>query len=424
LGLAEKKTVTLLSRFTRYLEGHWDFRDMLEHIRDSRKTPDIPSATVFLSVFGMHTLRLGSINELESQLNMPARWDPWVGIGKRKPSADTIGYSLDRYDLAGPRQILAEVGKAAKRKKVFRRLYCDLHWVAALDGVETHKSRKRCCDRCCTRELKIGDEIVTEYYHREVVMQLVGVTPALNLDVEPVLPGETEVAAALRLPARIHRALPRFIDVLTMDAFYLQAPFVSQALEFGYGLVIVLKNEERDLYQDADGLFQAAPAETIARADGQVQLWDVNGLTSWPQLGRKVRVVRALEDTLERERVAQKWTYRQIVRDWRWAVIFPDGKKPPPELVRLWGHARWDEETRGFGELTQHWHLNHCYRHHPTAIVACRLILFLAFFLTTVFFDRNLKPAVRLGKSRIHLTLLLADDLAKGARQSFWAQPP
>ena len=395
---------------------------MLLHALDSRQDPDITSATVFLSVFGMHALRLGSINELESQLALPARWEPWVG--KCKPSADTIGYSLDRYDLAGLRWMLAQAGKAAKRKKVFQRLYSDSHWVAAVDGIETQTSRKRCCDRCCTRELKIGEETVNEYYHREVVIQLVGVTPALNFDVEPVLPGEAEAAAALRLLFRVRQTLPRFIDVLAVDAFYLQAPFVSRVMELGYGLVVVLKNEERDLYQDADGLFQGTPAERIARADGQVQLWDIDGLTSWPQLGRPVRVVRSLEETLVRERIARKWTYRQVVRDWRWAVIFPDGRKPSAELVRLWGHARWDEETRGFGELTQHWHLNHCYRHHPNAILACRLILFLAFFLTTVFFDRNLKPALRQGKTRLHLTLLLADDLAKGGEKSFWAQPP
>jgi len=395
---------------------------MLLHACDSRQDAYITSATVFLGVFGMDALRLGSINELESQLAWPGRWEPW--LGKHKPSADTIGYSLDRYDLAGLRLMLAYVGKAAKRKKVFRRLYSDSYWVAAVDGIETQKSRKRCCDRCCTRELKVGDEIIIEYYHREVVIQLVGVTPALNLDVEPVLPGETEVAAALRLLIRVRQTLPRFIDVLTMDALYLQAPFVTQALELGYGRVIVLKNEERDLYQDADGLFQTTPSERIARADGQVQLWDVDGLTSWPQLGRPVRVVRALEDTLVHERVARKWTYRQVIRDWRWAVIFPEGRKPPTELISLWGHARWDEETRGFGELTRYWHLNHCYRHHPNAILACRLILFLAFFLTTVFFDRNLKPALRQGKARLHLALLLADDLAKGGVKSFWAQPP
>lgn len=400
---------------------------MVDHARDSRQGPQIPSSSAFLTVFGMQTLRLGSLNEIEQQLHIPGRWDPWVGA--QKPSADTLGYALEHADLEGMRWMLAQAGTMAKRKKVFHRLYPDNHWVAAIDGIETHKSRKRCCDLCCKRKVKIkvrGVETeITEYYHREVVAQLVGVTPAFILDVEPILPEETEVTAALRLLDRSKETLPRFIDVLTFDAFYLQAPLVTKALELGYGLVIVLKQENRDLYQDAEGLFPTMTPEIITGVGSKTQLWDLKGLTSWTQLGRPVRVVRSLEEKLKRERIGKEWVERQVVEDWRWVVIFPDDKAQPPlDLVPHWGHARWDEETRGFGELTQHWHLNHCYHHHPTAIIASHLILFLAFFLSTIFFQRNLKPQARQGKTRIHLARLLADDLVRGGWESFWAQPP
>jgi hypothetical protein len=56
--------------------------------------------------------------------------------------------------------------------------------------------------------------------------------------------------------------------------------------------------------------------------------------------------------------------------------------------------------------------------------MACLLILFLAFVLTTIFFTRNLKPALREGRSRLHLAHLLQDDLARGGAASFWEQPP
>ncbi|MBI5209692.1 MAG: hypothetical protein HY927_06970 [Elusimicrobia bacterium] len=105
-------------------------------------------------------------------------------------------------------------------------------------------------------------------------------------------------------------------------------------------------------------------------------------------------------------------------------MVFPDAQQPPATSIRRWGHARWDEETRGFGELARHWHLNHCYHHHPTAMLACRLILYLAFVLTTIFFTRSLKPALREGRTRLHLARLLCDDLARSGLESFWAQPP
>jgi hypothetical protein len=410
----------------RYLDRHWDFRDNLAHIRDTRQNPDVPTSAVFLSVFAMHALRLGSLNELETQFRIPGRWEPWVG--PRKPSADTLGYSLERFDLEGPRLMLAEVGQEMKRKKVFRRLYPDSYWVAAVDGIETVKSRKRHCTACCTREIKVAGETVLEYYHREVVIQMVGVVPALPLDAEPILSGETETAAALRLLRRVKAAMPRFIDVLTMDAFYLQAPFVREVLDLGYGVVIVLKQEERDLYKDAEGLFQITMPEQSDLVHGvgsTMKVWDVRGLTTWTQLGRPVRVVREFKKRLKRERIAGTWVEREVEEDWRSVVIFPNAaQQPPADNVRQWAHSRWDEETRGFGELTQHWHLDHSYRHHPTARLACLLILFLAFVLTTVFFTRNLKPALRRGKSRLHLARLLSDDLVRGGVESFWAQPP
>lgn len=415
----------MLARLARYLERHWEFREHLADLRDTRQRSQIPTSAVVLSVFGMHALRLGSFNELEANLRIPGRWEPWVG--SRKPSADTLGYSLARLDLAGPRGMLAAVGRDMKRNKVFRRLYPDHYWVAAIDGVETGKSRKRCCDQCCTRLIKVAGENVTEYYHREVVIQMVGVVPALPLDAEPILKGETEVAAALRMLKRVKAALPRFIDVLTLDAFYLQAPFVREVLELGYGVVIVLKQEERDLYKDADGLFQMTmpePAECLG-IDGPVKVWDVRGVTSWSQLGRPVRVVREVRRHTKRERIARKWVEREVEDDWRSVVIMPNpAEQPPADGVRRWAHSRWDEETRGFGELTKHWHLDHSYHHHPTARLACLLLLFLAFVLTTIFFTRNLKPAVREGKSRLHLARLLGDDLVRGGVESFWGQPP
>lgn len=412
----------MLRRLAGYLERRWSFLELLADIRDGRRNPEIPASAVFLSVFGMHALHLGSFNELEAQLRIPARWESWTGPAK--PSADTLGYSLDRFDLEGPRRMLSAVGRQLKRSKALRRLYPDLYWVGAIDGIETYKSRKRCCPECCVRQIEVTGVVVREYYHRYVALQLVGVVPALILDAEPLQPGETETHAALRLMRRVKERLPRFIDVLTLDAFYLQAPFVKQILELGYGVMIVLKQEARELYQDAEGLLKTVTPETLAAPTGTIELWDFQDLQSWSQLGRPVRVVRSLEHKRLRERVAGEWVERAVTQDWRWAVVFPDAQQPAVEKIRQWGHARWDEETRGFGELTKHWHLDHCYRHHPTAMLACLLILFLAFVLTTVFFTRNLKASLRQGKTRLHLARLLYDDLVRGGPRSFWAQPP
>jgi hypothetical protein len=49
------------------------------------------------------------------------------------------------------------------------------------------------------------------------------------------------------------------------------------------------------------------------------------------------------------------------------------------------GHQRWGVENHAFNELTQHYHLTHCPRHEPVAILAWLLIRVLGFNLFELF---------------------------------------
>ncbi|MEK7106868.1 MAG: hypothetical protein AAB899_01620, partial [Patescibacteria group bacterium] len=211
-----------MGRLAKYLDKVWGFSKLVQKLKDGRKNPSVPTASVVLGLFGGFAVRFGSLNQLGAQFKIPGRWERWVGT--RKPSADTLAYSLDRLDLKLLRGVLWLIAKECKRKKVFKRLFPDVHWVAALDGIETYKSQKKSnCPHCLSRRVQAGDEYVTEYYHRYVVLQLVGVTPAVVLDVEALKSGETEAVAGLRLLKRFLARHPRYLDVITLDAFYLQA---------------------------------------------------------------------------------------------------------------------------------------------------------------------------------------------------------
>ena len=232
----------MLGRFARYIDRRWDFSELVGQVRDSRPRFQIPASSVFLSVFGMFATRQKSFNALEQGFKIPQRWEPWVR--PHIPSADTLGYSLERFDPEPLRDALARVAHQAKRKKALKRLKADSrnpYWMAALDGHELWSSFKRCCGQCLKRDLEVNGQTVLQYYHRVVVLQLVGVSPALILDVELILPGEDEVAAATRIVRRIRKRYPHFIDLLTMDALYLQAPFTLTFLEEGFEAVTVLR---------------------------------------------------------------------------------------------------------------------------------------------------------------------------------------
>ncbi len=69
-------------------------------------------------------------------------------------------------------------------------------------------------------------------------------------------------------------------------------------------LVVVLKQEDYDVYQEALALSQGQPDRRSSEQDGrQVRLWEVRDLTFSKTYGRPVRVVRAEE----------KWTEHKIV---------------------------------------------------------------------------------------------------------------
>lgn len=415
----------MLGRFSRYAERTWGFADFIRQVRDKRPRGRIPCSRVFLSIFGMFCLRLESFNELEQQFRIPRRWDCF--IQGPPPSADALSYILERFDLNPLRNFLSSVAHQAKRKKALKRLKKDSrnpYTLAALDGHELWCSFKRCCPQCLKRDITVNEKIVTQYYHRVVALQLVGVTPALTLDYEPVLPGEDEVAAAIRIVRRIRQRYPRFIDILTVDAAYLEAPFTLATLEEGLEVVTVLKQENRDLYQDVQGLLKNAPAPKVITELGKtIRQWDFENLTSWPQMGRGVRVLCHREETTRRIRVGGEWKEETITADWWWMTTLSVAQACADWIAEA-GHARWDEENRGFNELSAHWAMDHCFHHEPNTILAILLILALAFGLTTLFFDRNLKPQARQGHTRLFLCHRLMEDLILGALSCYWSQPP
>ena len=84
------------------------------------------------------------------------------------------------------------------------------------------------------------------------------------MDVEPLRPGEEERAAALRLLGRLRRLYGvRFFDVVVADAWYAKGPFLKAVSALGWALVVVLKQEDYDVYQEAWALSQGQPLSLI-----------------------------------------------------------------------------------------------------------------------------------------------------------------
>lgn len=411
----------MLRRLVVYLVKLFDFPTCVEELSDGRPFAQIPTANVWRSLFAMFVLRLGSLNALEQELRRPHRLSRFVG--KRRPSADTIGYSLERFDVDAVRVMLGKLNRRAWRGKAVHFRPGEDHRVVAIDGHELWSSEHRCCEKCLKRDVEIngpeGKHTVVQYYHRVVVAQWVGVKPPGILDLEPIEPGEGEVVAARRLVKRLLERYSRLIDVFVADAIYLEAPFFALVMDARKHLVVTMKQEARDLFRDAEQLRQSVHPQAFTAGRRKCRLWDLPGMTTFTTLGRPVRVVWAIE---REERMEWRGKEKRRVTEektWIW-VTDTSAQTVSAKRIWRWGHDRWDIENRGFNELSNLWAMNHCYVHEPTAIVVVLLTLAMAFLLTYLFYERNLKPDCRARMTRKAMVTRLLEDLALQGEGSLW----
>ena len=319
-------------------------QERLARIEDSRIRPRIPTATILRSVFVMVMSRLGSLNALEQ--NRPAPFArKW--IGGALPSADTLGRVMALCDLDALRALLYRLYYRLKRNKALTTPQGGLI-ALVLDGHESHSSFRRRCAGCCSRQVKTAAGYTTQYYHRYVAAQLVTADLRLLLDLEPQGPGEGEVAAAMRLLARVHEQYGRAYDVVVLDALYCKAPVWTFVRERNKHIVVVLKDERRDLLVDARSLFAQTPAVIAVRGNTCRELKDIEGFTSWPQVGEPVRVVSSTETRTVRRQIENNDD--EQTSQWLWATSLPSHRAATSTVVAL-GHMRWDIENQGFNEL-------------------------------------------------------------------------
>ena len=349
--------------------------------------------------------RMGSLNAL-AQTGKNDFWNRWLER-KKLPSADTEGRVFAQIDCDTIRKALRHIYSRLKRNKALKPAFGNL-FAMIIDGHESSASYRRSCSECLSRTIHTAEGDRIQYYHRNVTAVLLCRDFLVLLDMEPQRPGEDEVAAATRLTKRVLESYPRAFDLILADGLYARANFFKLASDHGKEILVVLKDERRDLLQDACALFNHE--EPIVTQHGKLkrQCWDIEHFTSWPQVGREVRVVRSLETTTIRRQINQK--EEQKTSDWMWVTTLSQ-RKACTETAVNFGHARWDIENKELNELVNEWHADHVYRHHPVAIVAFWLIIMLAYNLFHAFINLNLKPQLRYKHTCLHWARSIAGGI-------------
>jgi hypothetical protein len=381
---------TQLSQFVTYATKRFDLPLLAGCFADARTQPDIPSRSVALSLVLGEVVHIPSLLQLQEETKLP-QWQRWVGY-HHPISHDTFGYVSERLDSQQLRRAGVWIGRKLKRGKAFEANKMAGLLVVSLDANEQFCSDHRCCEDCLTREVTCKDNQgrefkKTQYYHKQVYAQLSGPELSVILDFEPMRQGEEECAAALRLLRRMRQQYgPRFFEVVVVDSWYANGPFLKTvAEELGWPVVAVLKQERYDSYQEALALTRGQePTQVVERDSRRVEIWDVSGVRFTDTYPGPVRVIRVREQWAERKRLGGECKQEQKEQNWIWVVAGRlDGYAGA--TIRDIGHLRWKIENNAFGELTQHWHLTHCAHHHSVAVVALLWIKIIAFTLFHAF---------------------------------------
>jgi hypothetical protein len=269
------------------------------------------------------------------------------------------------------------------------------------------------------REITVKEQKVTEYYHRAVVVHLIGFGLPIVLDIEPLLPGEGEITAARRLLVRLLKRHARSFDAVAGDALYFEAPLMALCRKHGKHLLAVVKDDNPALLQEVMALTKRPPDRERDEEGRTARYWDVEDLKT-DAIEEPFRAVRVEETWTERHRVAGLWVEQPCQSHWVWGTtILPD--LLPARQIRQVGHQRWRIENTIFNALSRDWALDHCFHHDPAAILNLQLILCLAHLFVACFRLRNLKdPRLRALPLITVATLILMGLTALAPRDVPW----
>lgn len=335
----------------------------------------------------MMVTRLGSLNALKQEKEKRF-WERWLGQGLC--SVRTIGRVYSQIYLEEIRKIQRRIYSKMKRNKIIEKTWGNN--LLILDGHESSCSYLRTCKGCLERTIHTNNGDRIQYYHRYVIAMLSSDKFPFLLDIEEQRKGEDEVTCAMRLTERILKRYPRAFNVVGVDGLYLQARFFSQITSAGKDVICILKDERRDLLQDARGLFDSEPSKIEESGKLRRQMWDIRGFESWETLDYPVRVVRSVETkTITRQKT---WEKEKETSEWIWATTLSTEKASTQTVVNL-GHDRWLIENKAINEMVNYWHADHLYRHHPNAIIGFVLTLMITLNLFRAFVNLNIKPQLR-----------------------------
>ena len=379
----------MVPRLRRFVTRTLRLEGYLHAPGDGRRAPRIAADALLWSLLVGALLREGAFHAVEALVRSPAR----RALGIRRPFGDdTLAYFTEQLDVRPTRTALVGAARRAKRNKAFDDVF---YLGLVLDGTTAGRCPTVACPWCHPVIVPRpaagprGASPAIGQQHKLSLLSLVAGDLVLPLDVEPYGPGDSELAASLRLLQRgVGDLGRRFAQYLVVDGLYAGGPFLHAVGDLGLRTVVRLKDNVPTLFAAAQARFAGQPPTTTF-ADGRdhVEVWDADDFDPWE--GLRWPTVRVL-------RYRQHHPDGTVVEAY-WVTDFSPRRLSSRTLYRI-AKSRWTIENQGFNDAKTRYGFAHVPHHHPTSLLLHWLLVALALVIERLYRVRYLHrgPAPRL----------------------------
>ena len=328
----------MFRRIIKYCSKHFGLFKKLSSISDRRLKPQIETIKIAAAIVCIHIANLGSLNNLSQKL-----------LKRKYPSVSTIARVADTIELEGIRAVGSSIYRKARKSKMISPYFG--MWIGIVDGHEITTSEYCKCSHCKRRKLKTKEKSIKyQYYHSFTAFILAGHDFCLILDIEPIVPGESEVTSSYRLLERVCQNYPKAFNVLIGDALYLNEKIFKLLESHNKKAIAVLKEERRQLFEEANKLSLLSKPKTYQDSKTTYRVWDHTISGCWDGYGRNVRVIVSEETTTKRvhSKEGKSWEQKSVVTNWMWVTNIMDGSLGDLKNTVRICHSRWQIENKCF----------------------------------------------------------------------------
>ncbi len=368
----------MIRRWQAFVTRHTGLRAYLDAPGDGRRAPVVPARALLWALLAAYLVRDGAFHAVEALVRSPAR----RALGIRRPFGDdTVAYFTERLDVPTTRAALITAVRQAKRRKGFDDV---VRIGLVLDGTTVGRCASVRCPWChpiiVPHLTEAGERSavghVVGQHHKLSLLSVVGGVLPLPVDLEPYGPGDSELAASLRVLDRGVAALgPRFAQYVLGDGLYANAPFLHAAGDHGLRALVRLKANLPTLFAAAQARFEGTPpGGTFEDHGDRVEVWDADDFDPWE--GLRWPTVRVL-------RYRQTHADGTVVEAY-WLTDFSAHRVSSQTLYRL-AKGRWTIENQGFNDSKTRYGLSHVPHHHANSLLIHWLLVVLTLTLERLF---------------------------------------